>query len=103
MITVGQIKAARGLLNWSQLRTAQAAGLDLATMIEFERGRGVASATAESVKAALESAGVVFSDSDRDGRDVRLGSGNRQDAEWAWACYAIRPPTWYEAPREQVN
>lgn len=58
-----QVRAARALLDWSQERLAEAAGVSVPTVKRFEAGSGPASATAESVvkiRGALEAAQIEF-------------------------------------------
>lgn len=73
MITGRQIRAARALLNWKQDMLAEKALVALTALkrLESERDLGVHESTRDQVRRALESAGVVFIDSDR-GRGVLL-------------------------------
>ncbi|WP_247991544.1 helix-turn-helix transcriptional regulator [Bradyrhizobium sp. 186] len=75
MITDAQCRAARGLLAWSQTDLANRSGLSRATVAEFEIGnrRPIANNLA-AIRAALESAGVIFLD---DGQTIDGGSGVR--------------------------
>jgi len=61
ILSPAQCKAARGLLGLTQPKLAEAAGLGLSTIVDFERGRRQVSddATA-SIRAALEAAGIEF-------------------------------------------
>lgn len=59
----------------TQPRLADAASLGLSTIVDFEkRRRDVAEASVEAIRAALETAGVVFLD---DGAEVPGGPGVR--------------------------
>ena len=70
-LSAAQCRAARGLVDWSQEQLASAAEIGIQTVIGFESGRRVPRAsTVAAVRAALESAGVEFSDGDSPG--VRL-------------------------------
>jgi len=63
MLTANQLRAARGLLDWSQGRLAEAAGLSLPTIKRMEGDKGPGKSAAENVEAvrrALQSAGVTF-------------------------------------------
>ena len=63
MLTAAQIRAARGLLNWSQVRLAEATRLSVQTIKRMEGVRGPDGSTeanVEAVRRALESAGVIF-------------------------------------------
>jgi transcriptional regulator with XRE-family HTH domain len=64
LLTAGQIRAARALLDWSQPRLAEAAGLSLMSIRRMEdpkNGPGQrAAANVEAVRAALDNAGVQF-------------------------------------------
>ncbi|MEI4480956.1 MULTISPECIES: helix-turn-helix transcriptional regulator [unclassified Phyllobacterium] len=66
VMNVAQIRAARGLLGWSQQELADAAGVGRATIADFETGKRTPYArTIEEMQRALESAGVVFLESDQ--------------------------------------
>lgn len=61
--TAGQIRAARGLLDWSQPQLAEAAKLSLPTIRRMEGPLGPSRSTPaniEAVRRAFEDAGVVF-------------------------------------------
>ncbi len=61
MITPAQCRAARALLDWSQLDLAQAAHLGLSTIRDFEKGRRVPTHNnLRGIKLALEEGGVVI-------------------------------------------
>jgi transcriptional regulator with XRE-family HTH domain len=63
MITVPQIKAARKLLGWSQVRLALEAGVAQRTIGDYERGkRNPEGLSASKIKRALEAAGIGFID-----------------------------------------
>ncbi|WP_081497732.1 helix-turn-helix domain-containing protein [Caulobacter sp. AP07] len=62
-LTAGQIRAARGLLDWSQPQLAEAAKLSLPTIRRMEGPLGPGRSTVaniEAVRRAFEEAGVVF-------------------------------------------
>ncbi|NSZ15340.1 helix-turn-helix domain-containing protein [Agrobacterium vitis] len=67
-----QCRAARALINWTQLKLAEAAGLGLSTVVDFEKDRRKVSPEAESaMQAALEAAGVIFLAENGEGAGVR--------------------------------
>ncbi len=75
MITVEQLRAARGLLGWSQNQLAEASTLAISTIRRMEGDRGPLRSSAENVlkvQQALEDAGVVFIDRNGGGPGVRL-------------------------------
>ena len=75
MITVGQMKAARGLLGWNQSMLAQATGLALSTVKRMEGSTGFLRGNAENVRKiqrAIEDAGVAFIDENGGGPGLRL-------------------------------
>jgi transcriptional regulator with XRE-family HTH domain len=76
MISIEQIRAARGLLGWSQTDLAEAAGRSLPTIKRLERenneGPTVSEDVREAVQAALEKAGVEFIAENGGGAGVRL-------------------------------
>ena len=59
MITREQVKAARKLLGWSQIKLADEAGIDLMTVTRFEAGERYGVATASIIQAILQ-CGVEF-------------------------------------------
>ena len=72
-LTASQVRAARGLLNWSQDQLALAAGMGNSTVRDFEAGRRTPyPQSLASIRAALEVAGVVFIDQNGGGPGVRL-------------------------------
>ncbi len=78
MITNAQLRAARGLLGWSQARLAEASELGIATIKRMEGERGLLRSSVENVlkvQQALEDAGVIFIDADEEGPGVRLRGG----------------------------
>jgi ribosome-binding protein aMBF1 (putative translation factor) len=78
LISSGQIRAARGLIDWSQQQLAAATKLSVQTIKRMEGHRGPAGSTeanVDAVRRALENAGVIFleSKSTKDGgAGVRL-------------------------------
>lgn len=76
MISVEQIRAARGLLGWSQTQLAEAADRSLPTIKRLERedgdGPAVSDDVREAVRRALEKAGVEFIAENGGGAGVRM-------------------------------
>ena len=74
MLTIEQIRAARGLLGWSQSKLAERAGLSLPTVkrVEIDLGLRVSEEARNKLRRALESAGVEFIDENGGGPGVRL-------------------------------
>jgi predicted transcriptional regulator len=71
-VSIKQIKAARGLLGWSQEAIANASGVSIPTIKRLEAAGGDLGGrpeTGEKIIAALEKAGVEFLD---DGQGVRV-------------------------------
>lgn len=65
MLTAGQIRAARGLLDWSQKQLADATKLSVQTIKRMEGTRGPEASTpanVDAVRRALEDSGIVFLD-----------------------------------------
>ena len=74
MITSAQIRAARGLLNWSRKDLAEQSGVSFASMMRLESFDGVPSSnvkTLDAIKKAFEDAGVEFIGIPEDGPGVR--------------------------------
>lgn len=75
VLTVEQLRAARGLLGWSQAKLAKISGVAISTIKRMEGERGPLRSSAENlvkVREALEQAGVVFIDRNGGGPGVRL-------------------------------
>ena len=78
-MTPAQCRAARGLLDWTQAKLAEAAGLALATVVKFERsGRAVPARAVQAIRLAFEAAGVEFIPENGSGEGVRLQKGKLQ-------------------------
>ena len=73
MLTDAQCRAARGLLDWSQLDLAKQAGVGIVTIRQLEAGtHEPRRATLDVVRRALEAAGILFIDENGGGAGVRL-------------------------------
>ena len=74
MITIQQIRAARGLLGWSQTALANRAGLSLPTVKRVEAGAGphVSDEARRRIQKALEAGGAQFVSENGGGPGVRL-------------------------------
>ncbi|UPT62207.1 MAG: helix-turn-helix transcriptional regulator [Hyphomonadaceae bacterium JAD_PAG50586_4] len=70
-VIAAQLRAARALLNWSQTRLAETAGLSVETIKRLERMDGPLEATTvatiDAITRALGSAGVEFTNGDEPG------------------------------------
>jgi DNA-binding XRE family transcriptional regulator len=72
-ITSGQCRAARALLDITQPELAQAAGLGLSTIVDFEKSRrDVSRASVHAMLKALEKGGIQFIAKNGGGPGVRL-------------------------------
>lgn len=77
-ITVAQVRAARGLLGWSQTDLASASGVSRPTIADFEAGKRTPYArTIDELRRSLERAGVEFIDENGGGAGVRLKRPSR--------------------------
>ncbi|PVE26449.1 transcriptional regulator [Microvirga sp. KLBC 81] len=75
MITPAQSRAARGLLDWSQLELAARSNLGESTIRDFEKGRRVPSVNnLAAIQRALEQAGVEFTNGDEPGVKLKRKS-----------------------------
>jgi transcriptional regulator with XRE-family HTH domain len=74
MLTIEQLRAARGLLGWSQSKLAARAGLSLPTVkrVEADLGPRVSEEARNKLQRALESGGAEFIDENGGGPGVRL-------------------------------
>jgi transcriptional regulator with XRE-family HTH domain len=72
-VSVSQIRAARGLLGWSQTALATAAGLSLPTVIRHETGNGsrVSDEAVAKLVSALEKAGIEFTNGSEPGLKLK--------------------------------
>ena len=78
MLTPAQCRAARGLIDWSQMELAERAGVGIVTIRQLEAGNHAPRrATLDVVRRALEAAGVEFIDENGGGAGVRLRKGKR--------------------------
>lgn len=72
-MTPAQCRAARGLLDWTQIKLAEASGLALSTVVKFERnGRAVVANAVQTMKRILDAAGVEFIAENGGGAGARL-------------------------------
>jgi transcriptional regulator with XRE-family HTH domain len=79
MIISAQCRAARGLLEWSQQNLADAAGVGIITVHQFEAGTSEPRrATLQVIRQAFEAAGVEFIDENGGGPGVRLRKPPKQ-------------------------
>ena len=74
MISIEQMRAARGLLGWSQSDLANEAGLSLPTIKRAETGLGpkVSDEAREKIQSTLEKAGIEFISENGGGAGVRF-------------------------------
>jgi len=81
LVTTRQIKAARALLAWSQADLAERSGISEPTVARLESADGELGGredTAQSLRAAIEAAGVEFIDENGGGPGVRLKKAKRE-------------------------
>ncbi len=84
MIEAAQARAARALIGWSQAELADAAGVSLLIVDQFETGQPDIPADAVArMRTALESAGVVFIPKNGGGAGVRFRTG-RESKYLGW-------------------
>jgi transcriptional regulator with XRE-family HTH domain len=73
-LSIRQVKAARELLAWSQGTLAKRSGVGVSTVMRLEAKDGVLGGreeTGKKIRAALESAGVEFTNGDTPGVKLR--------------------------------
>ena len=80
MVTVEQLRAARGLLGWSQSELAARAGLSLPTVKRLEAGFGprVSDEARSRLQRAIEAAGIAFIEENGGGLGVRFRTKRRR-------------------------
>jgi transcriptional regulator with XRE-family HTH domain len=78
--TIDQLRAARGLLGWSQSELAARAGLSLPTVkrLEGDFGPRVSDEAQVKLQKAIEAAGIEFLDENGAGFGVRFRKPRRQ-------------------------
>jgi transcriptional regulator with XRE-family HTH domain len=83
VITIEQMRAARGLLGWSQSELAKRAGLSLPTVKRVEAGAGprVSDEARRRIQQALEMGGAQFIAENGGGPGVRLRKRRRSSAQ----------------------
>jgi transcriptional regulator with XRE-family HTH domain len=80
-ISAAQLRAARGLLGWSQSDLADAAKIGRATIADFESGkRDPYARTLDELRSALEAAGVEFTNGEQPGVRMRSRGATRTKA-----------------------
>ena len=80
-MTPAQCRAARALLGMEQGEVAETAGIARATLIDFEKGQRLPRVqTVAAIRAALESAGVIFVEENGEGPGVRLRKARSPNA-----------------------
>lgn len=72
MVTSAQIRAARGLLNWTVRDLAEKSGVHRNTVTRIETDATGAGHAITAIRAALEEAGVLFIEQNGHGPGVRL-------------------------------
>ena len=78
MLTPAQCRAARGLIDWSQMELAERAGVGIVTIRQLEAGvHEPRRSTLDVVRRALEAAGVEFIAENGGGPGVRLRKAKR--------------------------
>jgi transcriptional regulator with XRE-family HTH domain len=80
MMTIEQLRAARGLLGWSQSELAERAGLSLPTVKRLEGGFGprVSDEARAKLQRAIEAAGIEFIDENGGGLGVRFRNSRKR-------------------------
>jgi transcriptional regulator with XRE-family HTH domain len=80
LISVEQLRAARGLLGWSQTELASRAGLSLPTVKRLEGGFGpkVSDEARLRLREAIEAAGVELIEENGGGAGVRFRKAKRK-------------------------
>lgn len=72
MVTSAQIRAARGLLNWTVRDLAEKSGVHRNTVTRIENDMTEGGYSSAAIQQALESAGVIFVAENGEGPGVRL-------------------------------
>jgi len=85
MIEAAQVRAARALIGWSPTKLADAAGVSVSIVEQFETGAPdhIPDEVVQKMRAALETAGVIFIPKNGGGAGVRLRKG-RESKYLGW-------------------
>lgn len=75
MVTSAQIRAARGLLNWTVRDLADKSGVHRNTVTRIENDTTEGGYSSSAIQQALEAAGVIFVAENGEGPGVRLKKG----------------------------
>ena len=80
VITIEQLRAARGLLGWSQSELGERAGLSLPTVKRLEGGYGprVSDEARAKLQRAIEAAGIELIDENGGGLGVRFRKSRKR-------------------------
>jgi len=79
LITPDQIRAARGLIDWSRERLAEESGVAMRTLARLESEEGGSKAeTIETIRLTLVKAGILFIEENGGGPGVRLKKRSRK-------------------------
>lgn len=81
MVTSAQIRAARGLLNWTVRDLAERSGVHRNTITRVETDATGPGYSIEAIQRALEAVGVIFVEANGEGPGVRLRKDSQQAAE----------------------
>jgi len=102
MITIEQMRAARGLLGWSQSELAKRAGLSLPTVKRVEAGSGprVSDEARRRIQQALEMGGAQFIAENGGGPGVRLRKRPRPSRAWLASRWHAPYQSWEVGTRE---
>ncbi len=74
-ISSAQVRAGRALLDWSRDQLVEASGVPKRTLVRLEQAEtSPHSKTVEAIRAALEGAGVEFTNGDAPGVKLRSGA-----------------------------
>ncbi|KQU91351.1 DNA-binding protein [Mesorhizobium sp. Root695] len=77
MVTSAQVRAARGLLNWTVRDLAEKSGVHRNTITRIETESTGPGYSVEAICKAIEAAGVIFVDENGEGPGVRLRKGQQ--------------------------
>ena len=84
MVEAAQVRAARALIGWSQVKLAETAGVPVSTINAFETvgPDRAANETVDKVRAALEAAGVIFLPKEEGGGGIGVRLHEAHEGEY---------------------
>jgi transcriptional regulator with XRE-family HTH domain len=84
MVEAAQVRAARALIGWSQVKLAETAGVPVSTINAFETGapNAIANEAVDKIRIALEAAGAIFLPKEEGGGGIGVRLHEAHEGEY---------------------